>query len=327
MVRIRTSYIYNILALLFCAFTGCTNSDNGLVPEPIIRLDSLALKYHNETDATLPEDIKPCAEALLQYLGSTHGDTTWRLYATSRAVAAFAPEAAKVFPNLTSMRDTLGMILHNAAAKGLVLPHRHYASVVWSDRKSIIINEPYVFVALNHYLGSNHAAYSGWPLYIRATKTPQMLPYDLAEALIADAYPYDKIMASQRTILSRLLYEGALTFAKTQIVPNATDALALGYNETIMQDIKSNEAFIWRHLIEGQMLYSTDATLMEKLFDPAPQTFVISPDAPGRVARYIGLRIIRSYLDKYPETTLPQLLSPGFFGTKNSLDKAAYSPI
>jgi len=313
----KQSYIYIIIVSLLCTFTGCTNGDRGLTPEPIIRLDSLALTYNNEAEPTiLPVDIKAYADALLQYLGSTHGDTTWQDYATSRAVATFAPEAAKVFPNLATMRDTLGMILYNAADKGLVLPRRHYASVVWSDRKSIVINEPYVFVALNHYLGSNHPAYSGWPQYIRATKCPQMLPYDLAESLIADAYPYKSIAKAQRTILSRLLYEGALAYAKIQVVPEATEAHALGYNET----------FIWKHLIEGQMLYSTDAALMEKLFAPSPQTYIISPDAPGRVARYIGLRIVKSYMEKYPETALSQLLSPSFFGTKNSLEKAGYSP-
>lgn len=123
-----------------------------------------------------------------------------------------------------------------------------------------------------------------------------MLPYDLAEALIAEAYPYDSLAIARRTVLSRLLYEGALAYAKTQVVPEASEALALGYNEATMADIHSNEAFIWRHLIEGQMLYSTDATLMEKLFDPAPQTYIISPDAPGRVVRYIGLQIVTSFL-------------------------------
>lgn len=326
MVRKYTSTYIIILASLFCIFAGCTSGNNDVVPEPIIRLDSLALKSRNGAQTILPKDIKSCADALIQYLGQTHGDTTWQAYASSRAVAAFAPEAAKAFPNLAPLRDTLGMILHNAAVSGLVLPHRHYASVVWSDRKSIVINEPYVFVALNHYLGSEHPAYSGWPQYIRATKKPQMLPYDLAEALIAKAYPYDSLAIARRTVLSRLLYEGALAYAKTQVVPEASEALALGYNEATMADIHSNEAFIWRHLIEGQMLYSTDATLMEKLFDPAPQTYIISPDAPGRVVRYIGLQIVTSFLKKYPETSLVQLLSPSFFGAKNSLEKAGYAP-
>ncbi len=328
MVKKYTSIsIIIIITSLLCTFVGCTNGDNDWTPEPITRLDSLALKYHNGACESMPKDIKACAEALLQYLGPTHGDTTWQAYASSRAVAAFAPDAAKVFPDLSSMRDNLGMLLHNAAAKGLVLPHRHYASVVWSDRKSIVINEPYVFIALNHYFGSNHPAYSGWPKYIRDTKKPQMLPYDLAEVLIAEAYSYDSLAIVQRTVLSRLLYEGALAYAKTHIVPEASEALALGYDDATLADIQSNEAFIWRHLIEGQMLYSTDATLIEKLFAPAPQTYIISPDAPGRVARYVGLQIVKCYLNKHSETTLTQLLSPDFFGVKNSLKKAGYNPV
>lgn len=318
--------IYIVIASLLCSFAGCSNGDIDSTPEPILRIDSLALKCHNDGDTSAPKDIQAYVDALLQYLGSTHGDTTWHEYISSRAVAAFAPETAKAFPDLKTLRDTLGMILHNATSKGLELPHRNYATVVWSDRKSIVINEPYIFVALNHYLGSNHPAYSGWPQYIRASKTPQMLPYDLTEALIAEAYPYKSIVASRRTVLSRLLYEGALAYAKMQVVPQATEARALGYDDATMADIKSNETFIWKHIIEGRMLYSTDATLIDKLFEPAPQTYIISPDAPGRAIRYIGLNIVKSYLKNYPETTLAQILSPSFFGTKNSLEKAGYSP-
>lgn len=322
----KHTYINIILALL-CAFAGCKNGSDDWSPIPITRLDSLAFVYNDRGEVAMPENCKACVNALLQYMEPMHGDSTWQAYATSRAVEAFAPEALSIFPDLTSLRDTLGMMLHNAAANGLVLPRRHYATVVWSDRKSIVINEPYVFIGLNHYLGSEHPAYSGWPEYVRATKTPKMLPYDLAEALIANAYPYDSIAAKQRTILSRLLYEGALAYAKMQVVPDASEALVLNYNEPTLVDIQSNEVLIWKHLIEGKMLYSTDAALMDKLFAPAPHTYLISPEAPGRVARFIGLEIVKNYLTKYPQTTLNQLLSPGFFGAINTLEKAGYSPI
>ncbi len=327
MMKISRSYTCGVLAVFIYMCASCSKADKAWTSVDIVRLDSLALAYRSNPALQMPDSVDKCAAALLQYLALEHHDTTWQAYTSSRAVAVFAPEAAKAFPSLTPLRDTVGMMLDNADRVGLALLCRHFATTVWSGPKSIVVNEPYIFIALNHYLGSDHPAYEGWPWYIRAVKTSQMLPYDIAETLIAEAYPYSVLPPSKRTVLSRMLYEGALAYAKTKVVPEAKPYLALGYDMATMEDVRSNEAFIWRHLVEGQMLFSTDAALADKLFAPAPSTPVISPDAPGRVARFIGLRIIEKFIEKNPETTIAELLSPDFFGAENALDRAGYAPV
>lgn len=310
--------------ILFCC--GCKKSSQDTGQQNIVRLDSIALACHKGTNYNIPDSLTDYSKALLQYIGAMYNDSSWVDYVNSRMVTMFAPEVAKVFPDLTELRKKLHSILHNINDMGVKLRERRYATVVWSDSKSIVINEPYVLIALNHYLGSEHPAYNGWQEYIRRTKTPEMLPYDITESLVCDAFPYDRLPAEKRTVLSRMIYEGVIAYVKSQVVPDADLKYVFGYDEKTLSDVSANESFAWRHIIEGKMLYSTDPMIMDKLFAPAPRTSIISPDAPGRIARFIGYRIIVKYIEKSSEININKMLSPDFFGSKNALEKAEYAP-
>lgn len=320
-----SSYIA-VFAAVMLFFSACKGSSHDAEQENIVRLDSIALACHNDANYNIPDSLEDYSKALLQYTGAMYNDSSWVDYVNSRMVTMFAPEVAKVFPDLTQLREKLHSILHNINDMGVKLRERRYATVVWSDSKSIVINEPYVLIALNHYLGSRHPAYNGWQEYIRQTKTPEMLPYDITESLICDAFPYDRLPPEKRTVLSRMIYDGVIAYIKSQVVPNAELKFVFGYDESTLSDVAANESFAWRHIIEGKMLYSTDPILMDKLFAPAPHTSIISPDAPGRIARFIGYRIITQYIEKSSEININKMLSPDFFGSKIALERAEYAP-
>ena len=47
---------------------------------------------------------------------------------------------------------------------------------------------------------------------------------------------------------------------------------------------------------------------------------------PGRALRYIGLQIVRSYVNGHKDVKLEYLLSPAFYNNANTLRDAAYTP-
>ena len=123
-----------------------------------------------------------------------------------------------------------------------------------------------------------------------------------------------------------MLYEGALLYAMLQTIPEATDREVLGYDTAQMQWAIDNEAQIWRELASRGYLYSVDPMVIDRLIVPAPSTSILTPDSPGRIGRFTGLRIVESYMADNPETDLGFLLSKKFYGDPGSLLKAAYSP-
>lgn len=325
-----------VFSIIFTAFatiivTGCSGR-NKVTVEPQ-HIDPLydAVYSFADLDSAAQDSVmhtdSAALSAMLQYVGA---DSLTRasldVWSRSMPVRIFTPDVDSVFPTLEPLETSLARILAHARADSLALPSRSYAAVVWGNRRSIVTvdtpTDSIMLIALNHYLGSDYPGYAHWPLYMRLEKTPERLPYDLAEALVATRYPFRA--EGPTTVLSRIVYEGVLTLAKIRLVPDGNMSLALGYTQKQLQWLSDHEHEIWMSLVERKLLYDTSELTAEKLVSPAPATSVISADAPPRIGRYIGYRIICSYMRQNSTTTLLEMLQPSFYTNDAVLVEAAY---
>lgn len=282
--------------------------------------DTLKTRLNDVTDR-YGNEIK----AFIEVVNSVRNDSvTIESWPQSDVVKIFSPDVMKVFPTPDVIGETASYMTDAVRRNGLDLPEYRYAAVVWGLNKSIIFSDSIAMIALNHYLGADYPGYAGMPAYRRARKTAEMLPYDMTEAVIATGYPYAK--SEQSTVLSRLLYEGALAEAKLRLTPDATEAGVLGYDDEAYRRLNENEAEIWKTLATRDLLYDINEMTASHLVDELPATNIISPETPGRAGRFIGHRIVASYLRRHPETTLQQLLSPGFYDNQETLVASGYSP-
>lgn len=168
-------------------------------------------------------------------------------------------------------------------------------------------------------------AYPYKPSDAHKAKPRQEVETDPYDESTADDIP-DMVIEPDGTLLNRMLYEGALVYAKTRLVPDADVTLALGFTPEQMRDVVANEEFAWNKIVSGKMLYSTDPELHDRLFNLLPNSAPISPQAPGRALRYIALQIVRAYVDGHKDVTLDFLLSPAFYNAPNTLREAGYTP-
>ncbi|MDE6207007.1 MAG: DUF2268 domain-containing protein [Muribaculaceae bacterium] len=244
-------------------------------------------------------------------------DSLVEAWAESRPVTVFTPAVDSVFADTDYVARSLGRILARADAQGLELPRRRYATVVYGRRESMLFVDSVLLVALNHYLGADYPGYAGMPEFLRRVKTPEALPYDLAEALVATAYPYEAD-GSDATLLSRMLYEGALIHAR-RVLTGGTAEGALGYDKEQLKWLDDNEDAIRESLVVDRLLYDTSETLIDRMMAPSPAVRVVRPEAPGRVGRYLGYRMIERYLAKHPDTSIATLLSPDFYTSSQAL--------
>lgn len=286
---------------------------------PLVRLDSAIVGFTDLNKKEQNSFIEENRDLLWGYeqivdAGELPVDEITVLgWATSDVAQMAAPEVAKAFPDLDDLSHKLGIIVETAKQNNLKLPFRRYVTVTWANPKSIInfdsINVTYI--ALNHYLGARHPFYEGFSENVRALKEPNMLPVDIAEAVTANSYPYTP---ATDNVLSRLLYDGVMAVVKESMVPDATLPQILGFMPKDMPRIEKLEGQTWERLLNNNMLYSSDDAVISNLFELRPYSTLIGGDAPGRVVRYIGYRIVKAYLREHPETTLLELLSPDFYG-------------
>lgn len=244
-------------------------------------------------------------------------------WAHSAVCRMFVPQVDSVFPSLDGLESSMGGILARAQASHLDIAMKRYVAVVWGNPKSIAFSDSVMFVALNHYLGADHPAYRGMPAYRLAEKNPDRLPYDVTEAMICRKYPYTP--GKDATVLTRILYEGIVTLAKIELVPEGSMSGALGYTEDQLQWLDDHQQQLWAAIVGRRLLYDTSESTIERLVGPSPNTSILLADAPGRAGRYLGYRIIVDYLQNNSKTTLKEMLQPEFYNNPKVLMESSYT--
>lgn len=243
---------------------------------------------------------------------------------TSKATEVFTPDVRK---RISDLKDTVKKLekiksYSQENLPGVKFPRLIY-SVVWPYNQSVVLVDSVMLIALNHYLGSDYEGYEGFEKFKRREKEQERIPYDVAEALVRTYYPYQ---SSKGDVSSRLLYEGAVLSTVKEMIGEKDDSKVLAYSGDMMEWSDKNEAKIWATLVNRNLLFSTSGVDAEKLFNPSPATNVINSEAPGRIGRYIGLRVIESLYKAEPNLRPENLLSSHFYDASTSLQRTRYSP-
>jgi hypothetical protein len=174
--------------------------------------------------------------------------------------------------------------------------------------QSIVVTQDFIGASLDKYLGPDCPYYEmmGYPNYIRQKLVRQKLPSDLMFALAVTEFPKSD---KESNLLSFMIYEGKLLYFIETMLPKTPDSLKIGYSAKQLAWCKKNELQMWTNLIENKRLYSTGRMDIKRLIDDSPYTNGFPLESPGRTGIWIGWQIVREYMKKHPEVTLPQLMA------------------
>ena len=179
-------------------------------------------------------------------------------------------------------------------------------TVISGINKDMFVSDTLVVLGLDYYLGEG-AKYK--PINIPGYMLKRYQPRNLVpNTLLFMSEYYDKIDRHDNTLLADMIFYGkAFQFAK-QMLPCVPDSVFLGYSPKEMEDIYESQEVIWANFIENQALYTTDEDLKDKFISERPKTFEIGKNCPGRIGRWIGWEIVKAYMKKNPDVTLPELM-------------------
>ena len=96
------------------------------------------------------------------------------------------------------------------------------------------------------------------------------------------------------------------------------------YSEQKMEWCSNNEANIWAYFIDNEILYSTDIKKFNSYINYAPFAKGMPKDSPGRIAYYIGWKIVNSYMKNNPRLTLAALMQNT--QSQEILQQSGYKP-
>ncbi|WP_455497336.1 gliding motility lipoprotein GldB [Coprobacter sp.] len=171
--------------------------------------------------------------------------------------------------------------------------------------QSIISTDSLISISLDQYLGASYPYYKNvfYP-YQLPMKERNRIASDVIHVLLYTQYPPED---DRKTLLDKMVYEGAILYTLQQIFPKKTIGQLLGYQDKEINWSKKNEPAIWDKIIRQKHLFSTDLLLKSKYTGPAPFTSPISPESPGRIGCWIGWRIVSEYM-KRSDSSLQELL-------------------
>lgn len=279
----------------------------------IVRLDSIMAEpgYAVASDSVNAQAVAALVEAV--------GAVDENEYISSRAFMIFGQDTRIGLTDLSKVERSLGVVKNHLDS----FPDKVYG-VVWPFRQTVMVGDSLVMVALNHYLGTDYEGYAGLPVYQKALKTPDRIVYDVAEAWISSRFPYKNNMGAK--VSNRMFYEGALLFRIKEAVGVENEWELLGMTPEEWQTAKNAEADVWRELAARQLLFSDSPEVEMKLFDPAPSTALGNMVLPGRFGRFMGLRMVESYLASHPGETPQSILDSEVYNDRDVMRLSGYRP-
>lgn len=173
--------------------------------------------------------------------------------------------------------------------------------------KDLLISDSLVVIGLDHFLGTD-SKYKPLdvPDYILRRYDEQHMSSIIISFM---AGWFNQTNYNDKSMLAEMIDYGKSFYFVSHILPCIDERLIIGYTEQEWQDAKSNDGIIWANLIENELLYETDHVLKNKFLGERPNIFEIGDRCPGRIGRWVGWEIVKTYMDQNPAITITELMA------------------
>lgn len=166
-------------------------------------------------------------------------------------------------------------------------------------------------VGLQLHLGKNFSFYNSregieqYPEYISKNFDEKHIPVNCMKVIVDDLFPNK---SNGRALIEQIVDKGRRMFLLTKFLPETPEYLCIGYSKQQMNDCYKNEAVIWDFFLNNDLLNKTDQNIVQNYIGESPKTAELGENAPGNIGTFSGLQIVKKFMEKFPETTLSQLM-------------------
>ncbi|WP_255486552.1 gliding motility lipoprotein GldB [Mucilaginibacter sp. SP1R1] len=190
------------------------------------------------------------------------------------------------------------------------------------------IGNGYFAIGLDLFLGANSRFYpaltDAFPRYLSRHFTPENITPRVVEGIAReDMFPEDD---NDKSLLSKMVYNGKILYFMDQVLPDVGDTTKIGYTTEQLKWCNDFKGKIWGYFLEENLLYETDYPKIQKYLTEAPFTPGLGEknESAPKLAVWTGWQIVRGYMDKHPEVTLPQLMADK--DAQKILNESKYRP-
>ncbi len=193
--------------------------------------------------------------------------------------------------------------------------------VISGFNQSIAVTETAVSVSLDCYLGADYAPYSqiGYDYQVKKW-TPENVSMDVVYGYMSTVFEG----GNKENLLQNIVESGKMLYLLSVVMPGKTEQALLGFDEEQYAWCQRNESAMWNYLMENRLLYNTSHLVISKFVNPAPFTVDFPHESPGQAVLWLGMRIVREYMENNEDVTLPALMKE--HDAQKILERSKYKP-
>ena len=187
----------------------------------------------------------------------------------------------------------------------------------------VVTYDDNIAIGLENFLGENSKFYQllGNPEYLRFQKQKKFISSNVMEVWLNE---YFQQYLGGRDLLSQIIYKGKIMYCIDKMLPDLLLKDKFRFTNDQMSWVEENEASIWQYIVHEDLLFSKDEQQFRTFVDYAPFVKGIPGRAPGRLAYYIGYKMVNEYMDNN-EIDVEELMY--LTDSRKFLKQSKYKPI
>jgi len=179
-----------------------------------------------------------------------------------------------------------------------------------------------IAIGLENFLGQNskYYQYLGDPQYLRFQKQKRFISSNVMEVWFNE---YFQKYCGGRDFLSQIIYKGKMMYFLGKMLPELAMEDKFRFTGEQMTWVEENEASIWEYFIHEDLLFSKKESEFRSFINYAPFAKGMPKESPGRVAYFIGYRMVSEYM-KNNKIDIEELMY--LTDSKEFLQQSKYKP-
>jgi gliding motility-associated lipoprotein GldB len=178
-----------------------------------------------------------------------------------------------------------------------------------------------IVIGIDCFIGPTAKYRPEFPNYILSNYNKENIATGVALML---SNKYNETDFLDKSMLAEMIYWGKAYYFMEKILPCTPDSILIGYTEIQLKESKEHERTIWNHFLEKKLLFENDHFIVGKYTGERPNITEIGNRCPGRIGRWLGWNIVRSYMKKNPSVTFQQLMAER--DAKKIFNQSGYKP-
>jgi hypothetical protein len=194
------------------------------------------------------------------------------------------------------------------------------------DAAGVAITSNDLAIGLQAYAGKNFSFYltgkgqDMYPGYVSRRFEPEYISSNCLSWLSEDIFPDS---SDGRPLIEEMVIKGRYWWLAGKLQPDVPDSILTGFSQAQLAWCADHEGDIWGYFLKNTDLYTIDPDILKNYIGEGPTTLGMPDAAPGNIGAWVGLRIVKKYMNSHSSLQPVELMR---VSARTIFEESGYKP-